>query len=672
MRVEEGRVRCGSADGLLRASEGDEKSEPGEMGVKQEERVGSRVVVEWFEWSSREEVEDEEEEQVEECPALSEVVRMFVPHALAAALCTALAAHALPAASSSDLAPLLTPTLLAIPHEQHEHTTPTLAHIVEDSYIVVLDDSLTDHDIHQHHAHVDAVHSHTEHALAQASSAHNRRHGVKHRFHVGGKRHSHARSRSARKLKGYSGSFDERTVDQIRAMKGVKYVERDSLVWASDIEKGAPWVRSTAHSLTRAGDLPPRPDSARPMVSAKVGRMTGTHADSSLLRNGQGLARISHRNTLSLGNFNRYEYDSQAGEGVDAYVIDTGVNIDHVELEGRAKWGKTIPNDPDQDLNGHGSHVAGTIASAKYGVAKKANIVAVKVLGAGGSGTMSDVVAGVAWAADSAAEQANLKAQGKNKKHKGSVANMSLGGGKSQALDDAVNAAVEDGLHFAVAAGNDNRDACSYSPAAAEGAITVGASTISDERAYFSNHGKCVDIFAPGLNILSIWNSGNRSVNTISGTSMASPHIAGLAAYMLGSDWAASAALDEALSSSSSQGSFASSLNQFAFGGLKGKPEDHLLSPKALKKAMLKVATKGALHDLNPGSPNLLSFNNYTAPSSTPPKRGKWRTDSSVESSLVEAYLEDLKDELDALKSELKDEIEEVSGLVRELVEEAF
>ncbi|BGP28960.1 proteinase B [Rhodotorula toruloides] len=542
---------------------------------------------------------------------------MVVPHAAAAAaaLCTALAAHALPAAPSSDLAPLLTPTLPAIPRE---HTTqPTLAHIVDDSYIVVLDDDLTDHDIHQHHQHVE---------LVQASAAHNRRHGVKHRFHVGGKRHSHARrSSSARKLKGYSGTFDERTVDHIRAMKGVKYVERDSLVWASDIEKGAPW----------------------------------------------GLARISHRNTLSLGNFNRYEFDSQAGEGVDAYVIDTGVNIDHVELEGRAKWGKTIPNDPDQDLNGHGSHVAGTIASAKYGVAKKANIVAVKVLGAGGSGTMSDVVAGVAWAADSAAEQANLKAQGKNKKHKGSVANMSLGGGKSQALDDAVNAAVEDGLHFAVAAGNDNRDACSYSPAAAEGAITVGASTISDERAYFSNHGKCVDIFAPGLNILSIWNSGNRSVNTISGTSMASPHIAGLAAYMLGSDWAASAALDEALSSSSSQGSFASSLNQFAFGGLEGKPEDHLLSPKALKKAMLKIATKGALHDLNPGSPNLLSFNNYTTPSSSPPKRGKWRTDS-VESSLVEAYLEDLKDELDALKSELRSEIEEVSGLVRELVEEAF
>lgn len=132
-------------------------------------------------------------------------------------------------------------------------------------------------------------------------------------------------------------------------------------------------------------------------------------------------------------------------------MTSSGINIDHVEFEGRAKWGKTIPQDPDQDLNGHGSHVAGTIASAKYGVAKKATVIAVKVLGAGGSGTMSDVVAGVSWAADAAYEKAQLRAQGKAKNHKGSVANMSLGGGKSQALDDAVDAAVEDGLFFAVA-----------------------------------------------------------------------------------------------------------------------------------------------------------------------------------------------------------------------------
>ncbi|GAA5994769.1 S8 family peptidase [Rhodotorula paludigena] len=570
-----------------------------------------------------------------------------VPSALVAALCCAVqgahanplppnAAHILPAALT--LAPLVTPPAPAAPAGAAAQQLETDAHILRDAYLVVLDDSLADHEVDEHHASVDALHAADQQVRALkadgAPTAPLR--GTKHRFHVGGNKHGHrraARKAAAKKqLRGYAGSFSESTVDAIRAMKGVKYVERDSLVWASDLERNAPW----------------------------------------------GLARISHRKMLGLSTFNRYEYDSQGGEGVDAYVIDTGVNINHVELEGRAKWGKTIPQDPDQDLNGHGSHVAGTIASRKYGVAKKANIIAVKVLGAGGSGSMSDVVAGVAWAADSAAKQAKLKAEGKNSKHKGSVANMSLGGGKSQALDDAVDAAVDDGLHFAVAAGNDNRDACAYSPAAAVGAITVGASTIGDERAYFSNHGKCVDIFAPGLDIQSIWNSGNTSTNKISGTSMASPHIAGLAAYMLGSSWAESAALDEARELAlAREPSFAQQLNQFAFGakavaGL-GKPEDHLLSPKALKRAMLKIATPNVFAELPAGSPNLLSFNNYTAPAG--PRRGKWRSskeENPVEHSLVEAYLEDLKEEMDIIEHELHDELDEMTELVREIKEAAF
>ena len=193
------------------------------------------------------------------------------------------------------------------------------------------------------------------------------------------------------------------------------------------------------------------------------------------------------------------------------YVVDTGININHVEFEGRAFWGKTIPqNDVDEDGNGHGTHCAGTIGSRKYGVSKAANLIAVKVLGSNGSGTMSDVVGGVLWAAEQAASKlaaakAEYAATGRTK-HKGSVANMSLGGGKSQALDDAVNKAVDSGMHFAVAAGNDNRDACSYSPAAAEKAVTVGASTLADERAYFSNFGECVDVFAPGEHpCLSSW-----------------------------------------------------------------------------------------------------------------------------------------------------------------------
>ena len=171
-----------------------------------------------------------------------------------------------------------------------------------------------------------------------------------------------------------------------------------------------------------------------------------------------GLARISHRDPLHLSTFTKYSYDPSGGEGVTAYVIDTGINIEHDEFQGRAVWGKTIPkNDVDKDGNGHGTHCAGTVGSRKYGVAKASKLVAVKVLGSNGSGSMSDVVAGVVWAAEQAAAadkaaKAEVAATGKTK-HKGSVANMSLGGGKAPSLDQAVNAAVDAGLHFAVAAG---------------------------------------------------------------------------------------------------------------------------------------------------------------------------------------------------------------------------
>ena len=243
-----------------------------------------------------------------------------------------------------------------------------------------------------------------------------------------------------------------------------------------------------------------------------------------------GLARISHRDALSFGTFNKYLYTDDGGEGVDAYIIDTGTNYKHVDFEGRASWGKTIPGgDTDEDGNGHGTHCSGTVAGKKYGVAKKANVIAVKVLRSNGSGTMSDVVKGVEWAVKAHLEKVKKAVKG----FKGSVANMSLGGGKSVTLELAVNAAVDNGVHFAVAAGNDNADSCQYSPANAQKAVTVGASTLSDERAYFSNFGKCNDIFAPGLNIQSTWIGSKYATNTISGTSMASPHIAGLLAYYL-------------------------------------------------------------------------------------------------------------------------------------------
>lgn len=291
-----------------------------------------------------------------------------------------------------------------------------------------------------------------------------------------------------------------------------------------------------------------------------------------------GLARISHRESLSFGNFNKYLYAEEGGEGVDAYVIDTGTNVKHVDFEGRATWGKTIPQgDADEDGNGHGTHCSGTIAGKKFGVAKQANVYAVKVLRSNGSGTMSDVVKGVEWAVE-----AHIKKSKKgDKKFKGSVANMSLGGGSSRTLDLAVNAAVDAGIHFAVAAGNDNADACNYSPAAAEKAVTVGASTLADERAYFSNFGKCTDIFAPGLNILSTWVGSEHATNTISGTSMASPHIAGLLAYYV----SLAPAKDSAYAVAD-------------------------VTPKQLKAALISVATEGTLTDIPSDTPNV-SFPPY-------------------------------------------------------------
>lgn len=289
-----------------------------------------------------------------------------------------------------------------------------------------------------------------------------------------------------------------------------------------------------------------------------------------------GLARISHQEHLGFSTFNKYIHQANGGEGVDVYVIDTGTNVDHVDFEGRAHWGKTIPRgDADEDGNGHGTHCSGTVGGKKYGVAKKANIYAVKVLRSNGSGTMSDVVKGVEWAAEAHAKRAAKK----DPKFKGSAANMSLGGGKSPTLDLAVNAAVEYGLNFAVAAGNDNADACNYSPAAAEKAITVGASTIADQRAYFSNYGKCTDIFAPGLNIESTWIGSKYATNTISGTSMASPHVAGLLAYFL------------SLQPSEESGYFTE------------------LKPAQLKKNIIKIASEGMLSDIPSDTPNLLIYN---------------------------------------------------------------
>ncbi|SFD72090.1 S8 family serine peptidase [Pseudoalteromonas denitrificans] len=230
-----------------------------------------------------------------------------------------------------------------------------------------------------------------------------------------------------------------------------------------------------------------------------------------------GLDRIDQRN-LPLDN--TYA-PTKLGTGVTAYVIDTGVNLTHSEFTGRISSGYDfIDHDKDaSDCNGHGTHVAGTIAGSTYGVAKNANIVGVRVLNCTGSGSTSGVVDGIEWVANNA--------------RGASVANMSLGGGKSTVLNSAVAGAVNKGIAFVVAAGNDRGNACNKSPASEPLAITVGSTTNTDARSGFSNYGNCLDIFAPGSNIKSAWIGGNNATNTISGTSMAAPHVAGAVALYL-------------------------------------------------------------------------------------------------------------------------------------------
>ncbi|MFE5818376.1 S8 family peptidase [Streptomyces sp. NPDC056479] len=225
-----------------------------------------------------------------------------------------------------------------------------------------------------------------------------------------------------------------------------------------------------------------------------------------------------------------YTYPDSAGSGVTAYVIDTGVRITHQQISGRATYGyDAVDGDTTAaDGNGHGTHVATTIAGSTYGVAKKAKIVAVRVLDNAGSGTTAGVIAGIDWVTNN---------------HSGpSVANLSLGGGASSTLDTAVRNSIASGVTYAVAAGNSNANASSYSPARVTEAITVGATTSADARASYSNYGSVLDIFAPGSSITAGWYTSDTATNTISGTSMATPHVAGAAAVYLASHTSATPA----------------------------------------------------------------------------------------------------------------------------------
>jgi len=248
-----------------------------------------------------------------------------------------------------------------------------------------------------------------------------------------------------------------------------------------------------------------------------------------------GLARLSHTGRLpGITNAIRHS-DTHTGEGVDIFIIDTGIQTTHEDFGGRARWGIAIADGGSlDDRNGHGTHCAGTAAGTTYGVAKKANLVAVKVLSASGSGTWADVIRGVNYLFDNGVV-------GK------SLGSMSLGGGGQNAgLTTAIQACITKGIPVIVAAGNSNADACGFTPAGITGVISVGATEKagispnppSDNRASFSNYGaNCVHVMAPGRDIISTWiGSSNKETNTISGTSMACPHVAGYAATLLQSE----------------------------------------------------------------------------------------------------------------------------------------
>jgi subtilisin family serine protease len=317
-------------------------------------------------------------------------------------------------------------------------------------------------------------------------------------------------------VNGFAGTLNAGQLNALQHNPAVAYIEQDQPVHASVTQTGATW----------------------------------------------GIDRIDQR-SLPLSTTFTY---LNTGLGVRAYVIDTGILLSHTQFTGRVSTGydAVTAGGNANDCNGHGTHVAGTVGGTTHGVAKAVSLVAVRVLACNGSGTTAGVIAGVDWVA--------------NNHVKPAVANMSLGGGASTTLDDAVKNAIAKGVTFAVAAGNGNflgiaANACNYSPARVPEAITVGATTSTDAKASYSNYGSCVDIFAPGSSITSAWHTSTTATNTISGTSMASPHVAGVAALYLQSNPGA--------------------------------------SPSTVASALIANATTGKVTSAGSGSPNRLLFTAY-------------------------------------------------------------
>ena len=329
-------------------------------------------------------------------------------------------------------------------------------------------------------------------------------------------------------LNGFTADLSGQAVDALRADASVDFVEPDAVVSYRDVRFGHP-------------ELVEGVQSAQPTSS-------------------WGLDRIDQRDLPLDGT---YTY-SQTGAGVNAYVIDTGIRITHQEFGGRAVGAFTSVDDGNgsNDCDGHGTHVSGTIGGATYGVAKAVRLYAVRVLDCEGSGTWGGVIAGIDWVTANHISPA--------------VANMSLGGPTNAAVDLAVRNSIAAGVSYFIAGGNSyGKSACTESPARVAEAVTVGASTISDARATFSNAGTCIDIFAPGEEITSAWNASDSAIEVLSGTSMATPHVVGVAATILQANPTA--------------------------------------SPATVTEELLKWATRGKLRNAGTGSPNLLLYSPGTS-----------------------------------------------------------
>jgi subtilisin family serine protease len=322
-------------------------------------------------------------------------------------------------------------------------------------------------------------------------------------------------------IRGFTAGLTEKGAKRLAANPAVDTVEQDRTVRMSDTQTGATW----------------------------------------------GLDRIDQKALPLSGS---YTYPTSAAN-VTAYILDTGVRLSHSQFGGRARSGYDfIDKDADaSDCQGHGTHVAGTVAGSTYGVAKQAKIVSVRVLGCDGSGSYSAIIAGVDWITKNAVKPA--------------VANMSLGGSASASLDTAVKNSIASGVTYALAAGNDNKDACSVSPGRLPDGITVGATDSTDARASYSNYGSCVDIFGPGSSVLSSTKGSDTSTGKMSGTSMATPHVAGVAALYLA--------------------------------------QNPALTPAEVRNKMVTDAIAGKITKIGTGSSNKLLYTGAigTSPATTPP-----------------------------------------------------